>query len=95
MPNIPLNDVVRQVRLQWQIDDARAAATVERAMGPRVGRFRVLRLPRSGRQLQQPGRGGAEGGGAGGGGVIETGEEGGATDSGVGVLQEGLDFGAG
>jgi hypothetical protein len=32
MPNIPLNDIVRQVRLQWRLDDSRAAAVVDRAM---------------------------------------------------------------
>lgn len=30
--DIPLPEIIRQVRLQWQLDDARAAAAVERAM---------------------------------------------------------------
>ena len=32
MPNIPVPDIVKQVRLQWQTDDATASAAVERAL---------------------------------------------------------------
>ena len=32
MADIPLNEIIRQVRLQWQMDDARAGMAVEEAM---------------------------------------------------------------
>ena len=32
MPDIPLQDIVKQVRLQWQIDQGAAQAAVDRAL---------------------------------------------------------------